>query len=128
MTTSLLNDWTTDDFHSLEKGVLLAKHRLAETGLFTDEALIKILDTHPAECLHINTMGYDSNKFEWRAGDRNGVASDVLLKTVKNGHLWINCRNMLDHHRLMPERSIRSMMSWKPAAPASLLTIARQIY
>ncbi len=97
MTQSLLVDWTTGDFHSLERAVLLARHRLAETGLFTDEALIRIFDTHPAECFHVNTMGDDSNRFEWREGDRNGVASDILLETVRRGHLWINCRNLLDH-------------------------------
>jgi hypothetical protein len=97
MTACLIPDWTSDDFHSLEKGVLLARHRLAETGLFEDENLIRIFDTQPAEHLSVNTMGVDTNKFEWREGDRNGVSSEVLLDTLKTGHLWVNCRNMLDH-------------------------------
>ena len=97
MTTELLKDWTADDFNILEEGVLLARHWLQETGLFSDQALVKIIDSHPADCLHINTMGYDANQFAWREGDRNGVPADVLLDTVKRGHLWINVRNLLDH-------------------------------
>ena len=99
MNVGLLDNWSTDDFRTVEQGVLVARHRLADSGLFTDEALVRVLDTHPAECLHVNTMGSDTNKFEWREGDRNGVAGDVLLQTVRDGHLWINCRNMLDHQQ-----------------------------
>ncbi len=95
--SSLLPNWTNDDFLSLEKGVLLAEHRLADTGLFTDEALTRIIDSHPPECLHINTMGDDASHFEWREGDRNGVPADELLQLLKRGHLWINVRNLLDH-------------------------------
>ena len=98
MTTNLLADWTTDDFHILEKGVLLARHRLEQTGLFSDESLIRIIDTHPPEHLSVNTMGADTSRFEWREGDRNGIPGDQLLELVKTGRLWINCRNMLDHH------------------------------
>ena len=97
MTLSLLADWTESDFQTLERGVLVARHRLAETGLFTDEALAKILDTHPAESLSISTMGHDTNRFEWREGDRNGTPGDVLLELVRENHLWINCRKMLVH-------------------------------
>jgi hypothetical protein len=98
MNSDLLVDWTTEDFHTLEKGVLLAKHRLAQTGLFSDENLIRIIDTHPPRDLSVNTMGADTTRFEWREGDRNGVAGDVLLELVRTGRLWINCRKMLDHH------------------------------
>ncbi len=98
MHTSLLDNWTADDFGAIEKGVLLARHRLAETGLFTDESLANIIDRHPDEHLTISTMGRDSNTFEWREGDRNGVPGDVLVHLVKQGHLWINCRQVMRHH------------------------------
>ncbi len=95
---SYLQDWTTAEYNALEEGVILAKHRLLDTGLFSDESLAKIIDTHPAECLHINTMGNDTNKFEWREGTRDGVSGDVVLETMKKGRLWLNARNMIDHH------------------------------
>ncbi len=94
---SLLADWTTDDFETLERGVLVANHRLAETGLFTDEALARILDTHPAEHLSVNTMGKTTEKFDWREGDRNGVPGDELVQMVREGHLWLNVRQVLQH-------------------------------
>jgi len=94
---SLLDDWTTEDFNTLEKGVLVANHRLAETGLFTDDALAAIFDSHPAEHFGVNTMGKTKEKFDWREGDRNGVSGDELVQMLREGHLWINCRKILDY-------------------------------
>lgn len=98
MSQNWLQDWNEDDYQALEKGILVAKHRLADSGLFTDEALAEMIDRHPDESLTLSTMGHESKTFEWRDGDRNGVAGKDLLETVRNGHLWINCRNVLDHH------------------------------
>ncbi len=99
MATSLLKDWTEEDFATVEHGVLLARHRLHETGLFSDEGLCRIIDSHPDKDFSINTMGHDANKFEWREGDRNGLPADEILRLVKEKHFWINCRRMLDHHK-----------------------------
>lgn len=96
--TTLLENWTQPQFGTLEQGVLLARHRLLETGLFDDERLVELLDTHPADCLQINTMGENEGVLEWQEGDRNGVDGATLLETVERGRLWINIRNMLDHH------------------------------
>lgn len=98
MQQSLLSDWDQTDFDTVEEGVLVAQHRLAETGLFTDDALADILDTHPAEDLSISTMGVDPNVFDWREGDRNGVSGRELLQLVREGQLWINCRRMLHNN------------------------------
>jgi hypothetical protein len=97
MADSLLVDWQPQDFETLERGVIVAKHRLAETGLFTDDALAAILDSHPAEHLSINTMGKTKDKFDWREGDRNGVSGAELVQMVREGHLWINCRRMMSY-------------------------------
>lgn len=98
MTQPLLPDWTTEDFNTVEEGVLVAPHRLAETGLFTDDALAHIIDTHPEQDLSISTMGVDPNVFDWRDGERNGVSGRELLQLVRDGQLWINCRRMLDNN------------------------------
>lgn len=98
MAQGWLVDWTRDDFGALEKGILLARHRLHETGLFTDEGLAKILDAHPDNLLSITTMGTDANRFEWREGDRNGVTGETLIELVRQGRFWLNIRKVLDQH------------------------------
>jgi hypothetical protein len=96
--TQLLANWTQDTFDSIEEGLVIARHNLAATGLFTDEALIRVLDTHRPEDLSVNTMGVDPKHFDWREGDRNGVPGEVLLNLVREGQLWINCRKMIANH------------------------------
>jgi hypothetical protein len=103
MSDSLLSGWTQQDFDTVERGVLVARHRLAETGLFSDEALVEIIDRHPVEDFSVNTMGADPNVFDWREGDRNGVRADELLELVRKGQLWINCRKMRKHHPRVAE-------------------------
>lgn len=98
MSQPLLPDWTQEDFNIVEEGVLVAPHRLGETGLFEDDALAEIIDHHPVEDLGINTMGVDPNVFDWREGERNGVSGKELLELVRSGQLWINCRKMLKNN------------------------------
>ena len=98
MPSSWLADWTPEQYRALEQEVLLAPHRLHESGLFDDEHLIQLFDRHPQKDMGINTMGETPFPFEWREGDRNGVPSDVLLSLVRRGRLWINLRNVMKHH------------------------------
>ena len=98
MNQQLLDNWDHKDFEKLEEGVIVARHRLLDTGLFSDEALAELLDGYPDDQLSISTMGADSSDFQWREGYRNGVSGAELIATLKRGHLWINCRNLADNH------------------------------
>jgi hypothetical protein len=101
--TSYLKNWSPSQFGKLEEDVLLAEHKLHESGLFDDDNLIRMIDSHPPQHLGINTMGFDEATLEWREGHRNGVAAGVLLDLVRTGRLWINLRNTLDHHPAVRE-------------------------
>lgn len=83
----------------MEREIFVAHHRLHEYEMFSDESLIRLIDEHPAECFHVNTMGYTHDNFEWREGDRAGVPGEVLLDLVRRGRLWLNLRNVMIHHR-----------------------------
>ena len=85
-----LADWTPQQYNVLEKAVLTAKHRIHETGLFSDEALIDLIDNYPNDYLTIAAMGSEASKFEWMVGDRNEVSAADLLSAVRNGKLWVN--------------------------------------
>lgn len=87
---SYLSNWTPEDYRMLEKTILIAGHRVQETGLFTDEALCDLIDRHPQDYLTIAAMGNDQNKFEWMTGIRGETSAADLLQAVKNGQLWVN--------------------------------------
>jgi len=98
MAASHLVDWTAQQYQGVEEEILLARHNLHESGLFDDEHLIRMFDTHPEIDFGINTMSRSNDEFAWREGNRNGVSSEKLLELIHRGHLWVNLRNVLSHH------------------------------
>ncbi len=69
---------------------LAATHNLHELDLFTDAALIGLLDHFPRKNLHALTMGSDPARIENRLALHDGVSGAELLQAVKNGRLWLN--------------------------------------
>lgn len=87
----------------LEQKPLTTTHRLGETGLFDDEHLIRVLDTHPRDALNVHTMGTDETSNQWREGDASTLSGEQLLEATKAGRLWLNVRNMAQHHTQFAE-------------------------
>lgn len=99
--TSMLDGWTEDHTARFQKDILTFRHRLAETGLFTDAALIDLLERHPANMLDVCTMGATNdplypNKF--RTGDFRDASAADLLAAAKAGSIWINVRKAMNIH------------------------------
>ena len=70
---------------------LLSSHNLHQRDLFTDDALIELLDGYPREHLYALTMGNDDIQTDQnRLALHDGVSGASLLKAVKNGRLWLN--------------------------------------
>ena len=97
----MLKDWSADHSAKFQKEVLTFKHRLKETGLFTDEALARLLEKHPHDYLDVCSMGDPEhpvfpNKF--RTGDFRNVPVEVLIDAAKAGAIWINVRQAMNLH------------------------------
>ncbi len=90
MPQNYLDQWTPEQFEVLEEAILVAKHKIHSTGLFSDEALADLIDRHPSDYLTIAAMGRDANKFEWMVGERGDLTAMELLDAVRNGQLWLN--------------------------------------
>ncbi|MCC5996625.1 MAG: hypothetical protein JJU18_09690 [Oceanicaulis sp.] len=48
--------WTQEDRGRFRAGIVRARHRLADSGLFCDPALEELIETHPRERLDIAMM------------------------------------------------------------------------
>lgn len=69
---------------------IIASHNLHQSELFTDLALIDLLDHFPRKNLHALTMGSDPTRMENQLAVHDGVSGAELLRAVKNGRLWIS--------------------------------------
>lgn len=66
-------------------------HALAGDALFTDAALIELLDNFPRERLYALSMGTDPSRLEEnRLALHDGVCGAKLLQAVRDGRLWLN--------------------------------------
>ena len=100
-TRSMLTDWTEAKTAAFQKEIMSFGHNLSATGLFTDAALIALLERHPTEKMDVCTMGEAThplypNKF--RTGDFRNVPGKTLLAAVKAGRVWINLREAMNVH------------------------------
>ena len=70
---------------------LLARHNLHQNELFSDVALIDLLDHFPRQHLYALTMGDDLARTDGnRLALHDGVSGAELLRAVRNGRLWLN--------------------------------------
>jgi hypothetical protein len=89
--------WSADEAARYGREPLRAGHRLHESALFADEALVELLDRMPAERLHVYTMGDDPRDHaQWRAVRYPGVGGRDLLEAVRRGRLWLNLLRVQD--------------------------------
>ena len=87
--------WTPEQRARFSRENLLFRHDLDKSELFSDEALIALIDRYPRERLEVFTMGYDpANWGEWYFGRRGDLDGRALLEGVKAGRLWLNLRKV----------------------------------
>ncbi|ESQ77199.1 hypothetical protein [Asticcacaulis sp. AC402] len=87
--------WNDDKTRKFGKENLLFNHDLANSELFTEEALIALIDRYPRESLEVFTMGYDPTVFgEWYLGRSDNMDGRALMEGVKAGRFWLNLRRV----------------------------------
>ncbi len=95
----IFESWTEENTKKFREEAFIAEHKLLDTGLFSDEALIALLDKHPKSHLDVCTMGNDPvypNKF--RTGDAREADGATLMEASKSGDIWINMRHAMNFH------------------------------
>jgi hypothetical protein len=98
---SMLDGWTQAHTEAFQNEFLTFRHRLAETGLFTDDALIDLLERHPSQNLDVCTMGAADHPLypnRFRTGDFRDASAADLVAAAKAGKVWINVRNAMNLH------------------------------
>ncbi|MGB6229276.1 MAG: hypothetical protein WBF53_04015 [Litorimonas sp.] len=98
---SLLDGWTDAHTAKFQRENMTFRHRLEETGLFTDDALLDLLARHPSELLDVCTMGAPDHPVypnRFRTGDFRDAAPADILAAAKAGRIWVNVRNGMNVH------------------------------
>jgi len=85
-------NWTSEEYDSFGLIAQVNKHRYHELPLFSDDALIQLLDDYPRRWLQAFTMGEDpTNSSDWKCVDINENSSgEELWRAVNQGRIWFN--------------------------------------
>lgn len=81
----------------IEESVFTATHRLAETGLFTDERLVELIDRTPRHLLGLSAMGRDPETYVWSEGVFDDCDGPTIMEAVRRGRLWLNVRKIMEN-------------------------------
>lgn len=90
----LIPTWTPDNRARFLKEPLVFRHGLLDSGLFSEAAIARLLETHPDDLTDVNLNDiHDDGTCVVRTGTRGGLSGDQLLERIKQGRLWINLRH-----------------------------------
>ena len=98
--SQIFQNWTDEQTEKFRKDIITVRHNLADTGLFTDEALADLLDKHPSQKLDVCTMGNSDPRFpnKFMTGDFRDCDGKALVDAAKAGAVWINVRQAMNVH------------------------------
>ncbi len=92
----ILPDFGKASLKGVHAEITRFNHRLRDTGLFEDEALARLIDSHPRDQLTICTMQPNPPATErWIAGDAHDLDGAALVQAVKTGALWVSPRRIM---------------------------------
>lgn len=116
MSNVLVPPWSPDQKIAFGRRPITFSHRLADTGLFSDEALARALDGYPAGLYDINLSDFDAEgQHVMRTGTRGAMSGAEVLAGLKQGRLWMQMR-----------RATEQLPEWGAAIDQAYAEIARQ--
>lgn len=96
MTNSIFNGWTDRHSALFGKHTIKLTHRLAETGLFSEDAIAELIDSYPEDKYNLNSMGTDPQNRVWREGNVAGNSGRQVINAIGKGRMWINLRRLME--------------------------------
>jgi hypothetical protein len=92
---TILAEWRPHYASLFGEHILRLKHRLAESPLFSDQALASLIERTPAEHCYVNTMDKRAhNPRSRREGAIAGLSGHAALQAVRAGNIWINIHKL----------------------------------
>ncbi|PWQ95188.1 hypothetical protein [Leucothrix arctica] len=87
--------WTQEEHQNFGVKPQISQHKFHELDLFSDEALVTLLDNYPREWLQCYTMGTNpENHNEWTPVHIAESSGRQILSALQKGRMWVNVINI----------------------------------
>ena len=93
----IFTDFTTEDRAVWGLHTVKLNHTLHEHELFSNEALMALIESYPRSHYNLNTMAKPgAPKAFWREGEKGEASGAEVFEAIANGRMWINMRRVME--------------------------------
>ncbi|PPD45404.1 MAG: hypothetical protein CTY15_04875 [Methylocystis sp.] len=92
---NFLTSWRPGDAEDFARKPARLKHGVADSDLFSDAALARLIEATPRERFHVNTIGHsEKDPRKWREGDMTGLTGHEVMDAVARGNIWVHLQHV----------------------------------
>lgn len=92
----IIVDWQNHHRTLFGDHAIKLHHRLIDTGLFTREALGKVIERCPKSELGLESVSFDRDRHHRIHGELGGASGLEAIAAIENGRMWMNIRRVMD--------------------------------
>lgn len=97
MNKDIISNWEPRHESLFGTEVVKLDHRLRETGLFSREAVARLIERCPADELGLEAMVVDDSTSSARLyGVRGEASGEETIAAIEKGRIWMNIRRVMD--------------------------------
>ncbi|MEP2943733.1 MAG: hypothetical protein ABJL18_07370 [Hyphomicrobiales bacterium] len=118
MSDRFLPDFEAKHKKLYDKNTILLNHRLADSGLFTEEAIGKLIERCNKEDYIVATMGYNKEVKEWRNGEIGDLSGLEVIEAIRKGRMWMNIHRIMDRdpqYQVVLDKIFGELIDYMPA-------------
>lgn len=96
MPNDILANWEPRHVSLFGKHAIKLNHRLIESGLFTREALGRLIERCPAHELGLVSRSIETDNPARLNGELGGASGQEAIAAIEKGRMWMNIRRVMD--------------------------------
>lgn len=96
MGQDIISNWEPRHEQLFGTEIVKLNHRLRESGLFTRDAVARLIERCPASELGLESMSEDPNKKERLYGVLGDARGIDAIDAIEKGRIWMNIRRVMD--------------------------------
>lgn len=96
MNRDIITNWAPRHERLFGRELVQLQHSLRETGMFTRDAIAKLIDNCPAGDLGLESMCVETDRPDRIYGVLDGASGKDAIKAIEKGRMWMNLRRVMD--------------------------------
>ena len=96
MNNDLIADWQPQHEALFGRHAIKLQHRFVESGLFTKQALARLIERCPKDELGLESMPTETGRTDRLFGELGDATGQQAIEAIEKGRMWMNIRRVMD--------------------------------